>query len=69
MIYGFAKLIFNTLIGGVISFFNINFFIQDFKELLNGIVGILVGIATIIFLIFQIKKIILDIKINKKKLQ
>lgn len=68
MIYDFIRLLFSTCVGTIVSVFNIKTFL-NFHDVLNGIVGILVGALTIVFLTLQIKKIILDIKIKKKNLK
>ena len=68
MIYDFVRLIFSTSVGTIVSVFNIKTFL-NLHDVFNGIVGILVGVLTIIFLILQIKKIILDIKIKRKQIK
>jgi len=73
MIYDFFRLIFVTGTGSIVTLFqlqqvavpiqqSINFHVA----LMNGLLGLAIGALTIIFLVYQIRKIRRDLKIKKK---
>ena len=62
MIINITKTILTALIGFLVSSFNIVAFAQNCSEIANGTIGIVVGILTIIFLYYQIKKTKKDLK-------
>jgi hypothetical protein len=71
MILNFIKLFTGGFVGFKVAAINIQ--LANISEIFsnhigiaNGLIGLVVGILTIIFLFWQIKKIILDYKIKKK---
>jgi len=62
MIINIGKTILTFVIGFLVSSFNIVTFAQNCSEIANGTIGIVVGILTIIFLYYQIKKTKKDLK-------
>lgn len=68
IIYDFIKLIFGTSLGSVVGFFRLKALV-NYHDILSGILGIIIAILTVIYLIVQIRKIILDIKLKRKQLK
>lgn len=70
MALNFFRLFSGISIGSIVAFFNLN--LTGFQEvinfhlaLLNGLVGLVIGAFTLVFLVYQIKKIKRDLRIKK----
>ena len=62
MIVNVIKLLFNTSFGFIVSFINIKTWIENFTDVVNGFIGIVIGIMSFIYMYYQIKKIRKNLK-------
>ena len=62
MIVNVIKLLFNTSLGFIVSFINIKTWIENFTDVVNGFIGIVIGIMSFIYMYYQIKKIRKNLK-------
>lgn len=69
MIFEYLRLIGGGVFGVAAMWINFNIIFRDFHSTVNFLIGVAVGLFTIVFLFFQIKKIILDIRIKKRQLE
>lgn len=74
MIYDFFRLIFVTGTGSLVTLFQLHNVIEPIRQsinfhvaLMNGLLGLAIGSLTIIFLLYQIRKIRRELKIKKKQ--